>query len=174
MPRLTVKALSEQIKDLTKILVDDVKLKFHLHHEQIMALRHDRDYMRKELSDVSYCLAQQLTINDLHNERMDQQSRQIQSLTQLAAQQADTIALLTDKVSELASELNQLGETVNDLGDEEALTHQWLDRQQSRIVALEKREMETFTLSGSNAARLDIHGAWIGQIFDRINEEVKE
>lgn len=149
MPRLTVKAISSTIKTLT----EDVKLKFHLHHEQIMALRHDRDYMREELSNVSSCLAQQLTINDLHSERIDK-------LTQLAKEQVETIRLLSDKVNELTARYEtergwnieatkrilalekttkQLAETVTDLDDDEMLLHQWVDRQQARIVALERK-----------------------------------
>lgn len=137
----------------------------------------------------------------------NRQTDQIQQLEQLAAQQAEVIAALTAKLSELAGDHTALCRAVEDLSDEETLSHQWLDRQQSRIVALEssvkdlKREIrdgDYATLeevaqlrnkvtthepqviadairNAHNATmRMDIHSKWISQLFDRLNEDVKE
>ena len=94
--------------------------------------------------------------------RYDRMVDQIQSLTQLAKEQAETIRELTEKLEELAEEYKELG-------DEEALLHQWTDRQQQRIVALEKRHEELPSLR-----RVELHGAWIAELFNRLNDHMNE
>lgn len=136
MARLTMKTLSEQLHALieknNKTISDDNKLKFFLQHEQIMALRHDRDYLRESVS----------------------------SLSMLAAQQAEVIAALTEKVEELAK-------SHNSTADEVEMLRQRIDR-------TDARELQTFTLSGSNANRLDTHGAWIAELFRREEQRHQE
>ena len=106
--------------------------------------------------------------------RYDRMVDQIQTLTQLAKEQAEVIAALTGKLEELVGDHNALAMAVKDIGDDEALNHQWLDRQQQRIVALEKRETQAFTLTESNSRRIELHGAWIAELFNRLNDHVNE
>ena len=72
----------------------------------------------------------------------DRMYAQIQDLTQLAARQAETIAELTELAEELAKSHN----------------------------ALRMLEMKTFTLAASTASRADTHGAWIRDLYNRINK----
>lgn len=153
---LTMKTLSEQLR----ALIDDNKLRFFLQHEQIMALRHDRDYLRESVSSLSQCLADQLKINDAIGARVDQMADQVQTLTQLAAQQAEVIANLTSKLEELAK-------SHNSTADEVEMFHQ-------RLNHAMKREGQTYTLSESNANRLELHGSWISDLFNRLNDHVNE
>ena len=71
-------------------------------------------------------------------------AQKIETLTQLAAQQADVIADLTSKIEELTE------------------SH----------TRLQKSEAQTFTLSSSNARRAELHGAWIAELFNRLNDHV--
>lgn len=89
----------------------------------------------------------------------DRHTDQIHLLTQLAAQQAETIKTLTriareqdEVISELTGKLEELAESHN---------------------ALQKREAQTFRLTASNSQRLETHGAWIRELFDRVNESEK-
>lgn len=131
-----------------------------------------------ELETVWYRLVNKIaTLADRQADmamRYDRMVDQINTLTQLAKEQAETIAALTGKLEELVGDHNALAMAVKDIGDDEALNHQWLDRQQARIVALEKHQIQTFTLSSSNSTRLDTHGAWIAELFNRLNDHVND
>ena len=139
------------------------------------------DLVRRERQLKEYCdqlyfrLDFQANAIAVESTKISEQSKKIEQLIQLAKQQAEVIEALTGKLEELVGDHNALCQAVEDIGDSEALNHQWLDRQQQRIVALEKRETQGFTLTESNSMRLELHGKWISDLFNRINEsEVKE
>lgn len=122
------------------------------------------DLIRRERQLKDYC--DQLYYRlDFQANAISEESREIQTLTQLVKEQSEVIATLTEKVEELANELQELG-------DEEALLHQWNDRQQQRIVALEKRFNEE--LPESHHRRVELHGAWIAELFNRLNDHVNK
>lgn len=86
----------------------------------------------------------------------DRHHDQIQLLTQLAAHQAETIATLTRIAREQDETIGELTNRIEELAE----SHE----------RLWKRETQTFVLSTSNSKRLELHGAWITDIFNRINE----
>lgn len=84
-----------------------------------------------------------LTMKILSNRLADQEI-QIEALTLVAKEQAETIATLTSKLEELTESHNRL----------------------------QKRESQTFTLSSSTARRVELQGAWITELFNRLNDHV--
>lgn len=195
----TIQTITDKVNQLDAQA--DIDRKWNIEAtKRILALEKRVNQFDENMNDVARQLASLFLASDGHYDQIGATYRKFDTLTQLAKESADTIAALTDKLAELA-------ETVNGLSDDESLSHQWLDRQQQRIVALESsvkdlrreiRDGDYATLeevaqlrsrvtthepqaisdairNAHNATmRMDIHSKWISQLFDRLNEGVKE